>query len=269
MKRIVWISLALLLLAVTQIRAREAQQVAVSATPASIVLPSPLPLSTQESVNATPTLTRTPTVQGPAMLEPLTEANVRGQPDPESELLGTIRVGDLYPIIGRYFRWYQFQYPQSPSGTGWVFDELVQIIGDEASITDLSVEELPTVDVVAQAGTETQAAVTQTPGGVLTQTAQVIQLPVQGATVPGVEVTPGAVGESAINVLPTFTFPPEVALVPPDTAYSVATGIELTPTPAPANTLLISISDGLPPITPVLLLGGFGLLGLFITSRRK
>lgn len=253
----------------SQIKAEEQRQVVVSATPASIVIPSPLPFSTQ-SVVTTPTLTRTPTPQGAVLLEAYTEANVRGQPDPEAELLGSIRAGDVYPIIGRYFRWYQFQYEQSGSGTGWVFDELVQIIGDEATIRDLTAQEVPTVDVVAQAATETQQVVTQTPGGILTQTAssQVVQLPVQGASGQIAEATSEVAGAGE-GILPTFTYPPSVALVPPENAFKSTTGVNVTPSPLPENTPRISVSEGVPPIAPIVLLGGFGLLGLFITSRRK
>ena len=85
--------------------ADDQQQINISATPALITLPSPLPFSTQEI--ATPTATYTPTPVAPVVLEALTEANVRSDPDPESDLLGTIRAGDLYLVLGRYYRWYQ------------------------------------------------------------------------------------------------------------------------------------------------------------------
>src|SRR5262249_27404694 len=98
---------------------------------------------------STPTATYTATPVGPVLLEALTEANVRAKPDPESDLLGTIHTGDVYPVLGRYYRWYQFQYNKSASGTGWVFDDLVKITGDESQILDLSENALPTVDNTA------------------------------------------------------------------------------------------------------------------------
>ncbi len=270
MKRRILSAAFMVVLLASQIKAEEQRQVIVSATPASIVIPSPLPFSTQ-SVATTPTLTRTPTPQGAVLLEAYTEANVRGQPDPEAELLGTIRAGDAYPIIGRYFRWYQFQYEQSASGTGWVFDELVQIIGDEAAVRDLTAQEVPTVDVVAQAATETQQIVTQTPGGILTQTAssQIVPLPVQGAEGQLPSANSDTEGEIAEDILPTFTYPPNVAPVPPDNAFKNSAGVNLTTSQAVENPPRISVSEGVPPIAPIVLLGGFGLLGLFITSRRK
>src|SRR5215813_7697467 len=92
------IVIGLTILALTHsLRADEAQQVLVSATPVSVDLPSPLPFAT-EADNSTPTPTRTPTPIGPALLEALSEANVRAQPDTSSDKLGAIESGDVYPI---------------------------------------------------------------------------------------------------------------------------------------------------------------------------
>jgi hypothetical protein len=246
------------------IYAEELRQVVVSPTPAPINLPSPLPFSTD--VLSTATLTRTPTAPGPALLEAINEANVRAQPDTESERLGTIRPGETYPIIGRYFRWYQFQFAQSPTGTGWVFDELVRIIGDETAIRDLAEEALPTTDTTAVGLTGTMEAITQTPGGILTATAsaQFIPLPIEGATS---SMPLDSVLEGEATLLPTFTFPPEVALLPPENAYQAGSMLNGTPTLAPDQTGIV-VMEGFPPIVPILLLAGFGILGLLITTRR-
>jgi hypothetical protein len=248
------------------IKAEESQQINVSATPASITLPSPLPLITQEQTVSTATYTPSP--PGAALLEAITEANVRAEPDPESERLGTIRSGEVYNVIGRYYRWFQFQYNQSPSGTGWVFDELVNIAGDESRIVDLSENTLPTADNTALAGTSTMEAITLTPGGVLTATAasSVIELPVQSGNVP--EGILSNQPDGTTQILPTFTYPPEVALIPPDNAYSSAIVLNATPTLIP-NSIAFSISEGVPPLVPILVLGGAGLLGLFITSYKR
>jgi hypothetical protein len=259
-----WIAISIVL--VTTTKAEESQQINVSATPASITLPSPLPLTTQEQ--STSTATYTPSPPGPALLEAVTEANVRAEPDPESERLGTIRSGEVYTVIGRYYRWYQFQYNQSPSGTGWVFDELVNIAGDESRIVDLSENALPTADNTALAATSTMEAITLTPGGVLTATAasSVIQLPVQPGSMP--ESVSGSQPSGTIQILPTFTYPPDVALALPENAYSSAVLLDVTPTPIP-NSIAFSISEGVPPLVPILILGGVGLLGLFITSYKR
>lgn len=240
----------------------------VSPTPVQINLPSPLPFISPQAV-ATETPTRTPTPIGQALLEALTEANVRAQPDPESERLGTIRSGEVYPVIGRFFRWYQFQYQQSPSGTGWVFDELVRIIGDETTIIDLNERAAPTVDIIAQAATETFAVITQTPGGILTATAGAAlpPLPGQGGSQVGSAPQMGVADlPTEAAVLPTYTFPPDIALFLPTQTASVSNDGS-----APdASTLAdLALPSTVPPLVIILALGGFGVLGLLIGSYRK
>lgn len=250
-----------------RISAIELQQANITATPVPVNLPSPLPFVTpQVQATATPEATWTSTPQGPVMLEALTEANVRAQADTESERLGTIRAGDLYPIIGRYFRWYQFQYDQSPTGTGWVFDELVRIIGDESSITDLTLGPTPTLDTNALASTGTLLAITQTPGGVLTATAETGSIPLPSVSL--------AVTDSALNlplapeVLPTYTFPPNlpsyITPVPTDPSGAGQTPDEIA-------TLLpdIQLPSNIPPILPIVLLGGGGMIVLLLTTYRR
>ncbi len=256
-----WVIISIVM--ATTAKAEEPQQINVSATPASIILPSPLPLSVQEQ--STPTATYTASPPGPVLLEAVTEANVRAEPDPESERLGTIRAGDVYAVIGRYYRWYQFQYNQD---TGWVFDELVIINGDESKILDLSESALPTTDNTALAATYTMEAISLTPGGVLTATAAAlaIPLPVQPDSASGSPISGQPDGVS--QTLPTFTYPPEIALAPPDNAYSSQTALNATPTLIP-NTLAFSIAEGIPPLVPILVLGGVGLLGLILTSYKR
>ncbi|MBL8163555.1 MAG: SH3 domain-containing protein [Anaerolineae bacterium] len=249
-------------------KAEPPAQSVVSPTPVPINLPSPLPFITQQSL-ATETPTRTPTPIGPALLEAITEANVRAQPDPESERLGTIRSGEVYPVIGRFFRWYQFQYQQSPSGTGWVFDELVRIIGDETSVIDLNEQAAPTVDTIAQAATETFAAITQTPGGILTATASVLlpALPGQGnSQTDGLTPVGGIALPTEVGVLPTYTFPADVALLVP-TQPASESGDATSGDASPLADL--ELPSTLPPIVIILALGGGGFLGLLISSYRR
>ncbi len=246
----------------SQLRADEALQVLVSATPVPISLPSPLPFVTEASLS-TVTPTRTPTPNGPVLLEALSEANVRAEPDTGAEKLGTIRSGDVYPVLGKYYRWYKFQYNTSPSGFGWVFDELVNIIGDESLIPDLTQDALPTLDPALAGATGTMNAITQTPGGILTVTANaaIIQLPVESGG-----------NASSINlpqenaVLPTFTFPADVFL--PTLAATDALGVAAQPTDSNVDTGL-SLPASFPPIAPILILAGLGIVGLFLSSYRR
>lgn len=260
------------------VHADESLQVPVSPTPVSISLPTAIPFAGSTQIGSTtPTLTRTPTAIGPVMLQAKTEANVRTEADPEAERLGTIRAGDMYPILGRYFRWLQFQYDQSPSGTGWVFDELVDIVGDESAIRDLSAEAVPTTDPAVQAQTETAEAITLVPGGALTATANARVISIPEPPLPGfpdnttgaVLVNPEGTAELSLpgaTFLPTFTFPPNVPLATPSAGQEIA--LAVTPTDAPG---LVSspTTTNLPPIVPILLLGALGVLGLAISSFRR
>jgi hypothetical protein len=233
-----------------------------TATPARGNFPTLPPPPIQGASTATPTYT--PTVPGRAVLEAKPDAgdvNVRAEADIGADKIGTIRAGDQYPILGKYFRWYQFQFDLAPAGRGWVFDELVNIIGDPATIPDLSVEALPTDDPVIVGATQTQLALTQTPGGILTATENSRQL-----ALPGTPAAPSG-AEAALSSdnaapLPTFTFPPDlIAATPVDLSL-------ITPTLSPGFTS-ISVSEGVPPIVPIVVLGGFGLLGLFVSSLRR
>ncbi len=235
-----------------------AAQELITATPVRIRIPTQDANAPAVQFDVTPTVTRTPT-QTAIMLEAKADAgevNVRAEPDIEADLLGTIRAGEFYPVLGRYFRWIQFQFDTSPSGRGWVFDELVTITGDISSIPDLSEAPLPTEDTAAVAATETQVALTQTPGGILTLTAESRVLPVPG------QVTQASnVEEPETSVLPTFTYPPDIAAAAP-------TEITTTPTTSPEEPPF-TVPNNVPPVVPIVLLGAGGLLGLVVSSLRR
>lgn len=73
------------------------------------------------------------------------DINVRSQPDIMSDQLGQIQPGEYYAVLGRRFEWLQIQFPGSSREVGWVFDDLVRIIGDEDRIPDVVAEDLSTV----------------------------------------------------------------------------------------------------------------------------
>ncbi len=246
--------------------AEYALQTAPTATPVQVSLPTPLPLIPADAQGSTAVpITRTPTPEGAALLEAITEANVRSQPDPESDRLGTIRAGDTYNVVGRYYHWYQFQYDQSPSGTGWVFDELVNISGNVNRIPDLTIG-TPTPNIDAQLANSTLVLLTQTPGGLLTATAGVgaLPLPIQSSDSNNSSINILAAGSQ--TPLPTFTAPPNLALN--------AQPLAINGTPAPNPTIEdiqqdIAVPSRIPPILPILVLGGAGILGLLVSSLRK
>lgn len=220
-------------------------------TPAVISLSAAAPAPPAvEAAIATPTRTATP--QTSALLEAKEIANVRAEPSTESAQLGTIRAGETYRVIGRYVRWLQFEFPSAPDRRGWVYDELVNITGDASSIPDIDLAALPTDDPVLIGLTQTQGVITQTPGGVLTAT-----------VVARIGVVSTAANETATRViLPTFTFPPEIVAIAP------TEGGQLTATPTPARATTNSGSS-MPPLVPILVLGGLGLIGLAVNSLRR
>ncbi|MBE2269317.1 MAG: SH3 domain-containing protein [Anaerolinea sp.] len=220
-------------------------------TPAVINLSAvaPAPPAVEAAI---PTPTRTPEPPTLALLEAKELANVRAEPSTESAQLGTIRTGEFYTVIGRYVRWLQFEFPSSPTGRGWVYDELVNITGDASTIPELDLAAQATDDPILAGLTQTQSVVTLTPGGALTAT-QIVRS--------GIIST--AVNETATRqVMPTFTYPPELVAIAP-TVGSIAT-IE------PAGGVSgLSDNTQVPPLVPILAIGGVGLLGLAISSLRR
>lgn len=234
-------------------------------TPAVINLSAVAPVPEIIDSAQPPTPTRTPTPQAQALLEAKELANVRADASTESDQLGTIRAGEFFNVIGRYARWIQFEYPPSPNGRGWVYDELVNITGDTASIPEIDLNAQPTSDPVAAAASQTLAAVTQTPGGVLTATAvsrAEVTAPV--ANVGGIISTQAVPGEITREFLPTFTYPPGIVAMAPTEAQGEDTAQDED---RPASTPIGDVS--MPPIAPILILGGIGLLGLAISSIRR
>jgi hypothetical protein len=242
-----------------------AQEV-VTSTPVRAQLPTLAPPVIEAVVTATPT--RTPTPEGQVLLEAKPDAgevNVRAEPDIGAEKLGTIRTGKSYQVFGRYFRWLQFQFDDAPTGTvrAWVFDELVEIIGDENAIPNLEPGTVPT----SAATLEPAEVLTLTPGGILTATAgsRILSLPGAELSSSGVQPPPASGGgeTAAIQALPTYTYPPDLVALVPTTQNGAA---EATSVPEPRP---FDLPEGVPPITPILVLGVLGLAGLALSSLRR
>lgn len=215
-----------------------------------------LPTSTASPLPATETPTRTPTLAGPALIEARNpDTNVRSGPDISDDRLGQIQPGERYVVLGRRFKWLQIQFPNSPTSIGWVFEDVVNIIGEADQIPEISLEELPTTDPIIAAQQETLIAATLTPGGVLTLTRESFITP------EGLFTSPPLIEEQSRTlapgeVLPTYTFPP------------------FTNTPIPPSSLRApdstsSDSSNFAPAIPALGLIGLGLLGLMIGIFRR
>jgi uncharacterized protein YgiM (DUF1202 family) len=218
-----------------------------TATPAPLQLPTDAP-QIEEIAGATATWTPTP--EGQVMVEAIDFVNVRTDPDTNSAALGQIRAGDLYPATARNFEWIQIQF--DAARRGWVYSDLVNVTGSLESLPDL-VEAPVTSEVTEElSGENALAVITLTPGGLLTATA--------GARLnAGTGGLPASTGE----VLPTFTYPPGVAVGAP-----VVTDTNSEPT-ADNAPVVANPSGDMPPIVPILALGGLGILGLALSSLRR
>ncbi len=222
-----------------------------TATPGAVQLPT----STWTPEPPPPTATRTPTSQGPAVVEAKNpDTNVRSGPDITADRLGQIQPGERYIVTGRRFKWLQIQYPNTPTGIAWVFEDVVDIIGEESLIPEIGTEELPTINPTEAAQQETLLAATQTPGGVLTLTAEAFVTPQGIFTLDPAATQPTlAPGEP----LPPFTVPPFTFTPLP---------IDELQAPPPTNN---SSNARFAPAIPILGLAALGLLGIFIAIFRR
>jgi SH3-like domain-containing protein len=217
----------------------------VSDTPVQIVLPT----ATETPGPPTETPTRTPTSEGQPVVEALNaDTNVRAGPGTDTAALAKIYPGVTYTVIARRFDWFQIEIPEVSGGIGWVYSGVVELRGDETLIPEL--EEVPTVAPEVIAAQETALAVSATPGGAATLTAQAQITPT------GV-FTSDADGAATLEPgapLPTFTSPP----------YTVTPVI--IPRSNPPST---QNTGGVPPIVPILALGALGLMGLLVALLRR
>jgi len=233
-------------------------QVRVSPTPIRVELPTQGVIATDIQVaTVTPSFTPTPEPRNRILVPSnSSDINVRAEPDPNAQRLGSISADETYPVTGRYFSWLQIEYNSSPTGSAWVFDQLVEIIGDPFAIPDVNPFAVPTASNAELSITATQEALLLTPGVELTLTADTRIVVVE---------TPDGTNPINPNNLPTFT-------PPPDNINQIQNEqVESTPiaTPDAVTDAIVTLTqDGLPPIVPIILLGGFGILGLLIALIR-
>jgi Bacterial SH3 domain len=220
----------------------------VSATPARVTLPDVATVpAASDPLLVTETPTRTPTPETGVFLEATGgEVNVRAEPSTDAERLGRIQPGERYLVRGRYFSWLQFEYPNAPNGLGWVFGDLVTIIGDETQLDDLT---LPTATTDLLAGNPLQTPLAGT---------EIVVNSIENLAGSGTEALAGALPTAA--AMPTFTYPPNVV------AQAPTEGSPISPTPQ--LVVLPDVSEGVAPIVPIVILGIFGLLGLIFSLTR-
>ncbi|PJF21833.1 MAG: hypothetical protein CUN56_09070 [Phototrophicales bacterium] len=230
-------------------------------TPIRVVIPTQPIIPTIGPAQPTPFPTFTPTEQGGPRLQLAPDAesaNIRAEADPEAQILGTIAPGEQYEVTGRYFLWYQIRLQPGSQQRGYVFGALVEIIGDESLIPDLTIDPLPTQDPTIVAATQTTEAIQNLPGGQLTLTASVREIAPPGAEqiLPGGDIqAPGT--PEAQQILPTFTFPPNIPAQAPN--------LSVIASPTPQNGLNLATNNSIPPITLVVVFAGAGIIGLLLS----
>lgn len=238
-------------------------QVRISPTPGQAVIPTLTTLPTElalATASPTPTITPEAGIQIEVRSD-VGDANVYQEPEPESPYLGTIKAGERFTVLGRYFRWIGFAYADAPSGRGWIFEDLVTIVGDAAAIPNVDPYSEPsaTPDAAQAAFIETLAAVTLTPGADLTLLAlqRIVTIPAVGGT--------GTPTEEA-GTLPTFTPPAEMIPLNSGTSSGAVSASDV----GVLEEALSQVTSGnVPPIVPMVLLAVGGLLGLLVSSLRR
>ncbi len=224
-------------------------------SPIGTPLPIIIPTLTATIVKLnTPTPTYTPTAEGSGTgrveaKDKTVGANVRASPDVNSEKLGTILPGQFYAIVARYNKWLQIQYDKSPNGLGWVYEDIVNVTGiNPAAIPTAQPGGVPSPNVATAAAQQTANYLTATPGA--PETATALQASATGVFTR--VASDSTLGPTRSGPLPTFTFPP--------------TFVEAT---LPQRAAASSAQAGLPPIVPIIVLGGLGLFGLLISALRR
>lgn len=237
------------ILAITHQRI-DAVQIAATATPMQIMQATNTPnqqVISPEMLLATPTFT--PENAGGTRLQALDIANVRALPDTAETQLGVIRAGDFYIVTGQYGNWLQLAYDESPTGFGWVYGELVTVTGDTSTLVQVDPYTNPAASGIDPFAAAAQAE-SDLPGSVATVTLGAGEL----------LLPDGSVATALSPVLPTFTYPPGVVR-----AADLAPESENDDVPR----LNTSSVDEVPPIVPILVMGGLGLLGLALSSLRR
>jgi SH3-like domain-containing protein len=220
----------------------EAQDATPTPLPAVIVSRTPTPFI---EITATPSRTPTPAFST-IRVQAKERANVRSAPSLDSTVYAEILPGEFFAVTGRYGKWIRIEFLRVPAGLGWVFEDVIEATGgDLATLPELDPNAVPTANIETAAVQQTAAAITGTPGAPGTATAAAAIA--TGVSTRVAEIPTLMPGEP----LPTFTYPP-----PLQESTLAARGAGLS-------------GSGLPPIVPIAVLAGLGVLGLLASLLRR
>lgn len=137
----------------------------------------------------TPTLAPSPTAPGPRV-EAYDDVNVRAGPGTEYDLVGIMVKGQTGVILARSpdSKWLQVVYIGGPDNTGWVYRDLIRVVGDVPSFPTILPPPTPTLPPTPTPGVPApEGSSTPAPGQfpTFTPAPPVVRptlLPVQGVT---------------------------------------------------------------------------------------
>lgn len=113
----------------------------------AVVTGSTTPITLPATVSD-PGQTPSPTATLPAVariyVEADAEINVRFGPGVDYPRIGQIQPGERFPAISRHalYPWLLIEYPAAPEGVGWVFADVVRVIGDIYSLPVITIEQV-------------------------------------------------------------------------------------------------------------------------------
>lgn len=226
-------------------------QVRESATPLSVILTTPTSFVERSVASLTPTFTPTPV--GVVLLEVRETSgsiNVRTEPGPEADRLGSISFGTLYPVYRQFYSWYEIEFELSPNRRGWIYGEFVDIVGDPNEIEFIeafnwATPQGPLSSAPIEESELSEEAVSPTPVARQIDAPSTIESSNEDETL------------SVENPLPTYTYPPDTrAQVPTPSVIMGGADTDV-------STSTIS------PILPIILLGGAGIIGLLLDSLQR
>lgn len=136
-------------------------------TPTLLIITATLPPTATERPSATPE-PPTPTVPvEPVAGQTTSQLNVRNSPSAESEQLGTVQIFQEVQIVGKNPEgtWWLIVFPDSPTGTGWITAEFVQVTGTaEVPVFDNPTPGANTTRATAATTSQAGAGPTVSPG---------------------------------------------------------------------------------------------------------
>ena len=129
-KRLIFVTVAIFALIISACAADVTVLEAPTPTPTQMfIITATLPPTQTPRPSATPEPATATVAVAPAEGQTTSQLNVRSAPSIDSEQLGTVDIFAKVQIVGKdpTSGWWMIVYPESPTGTGWVTAQFVQV----------------------------------------------------------------------------------------------------------------------------------------------